>query len=275
MEVFSQAETVKIFGHRGCRGLYPENSLEAFDHAINLGVDGIEWDVVVSGNKELIISHEPYLDGAYCLGQNDNELSGSAGKKINFYQLDTREIQQFDCGSKFYAKFPEQKKIKTFKPTVKEAFNQLNLKNVTILFEIKSESADYNIYQPSPEEFAAIIKDEIKDFKYKENVIFMSFDPVLLEELHKTLPDHKYVYLTYKPFTSVNKFLKQLSFVPDALGMYHPTIKKKDVRLLHAKNISVYAWTVNKTSQSEKLVRYGVDGIITDYPDRVINSPLH
>lgn len=269
LESFAQSNPVEIYGHRGCRGLLPENTLEAFKHAIDLGVDGIEWDVVVSADNELIISHEPYLDASYCLDQDGNEISPSEGKKINFYSLTTEEIQAFDCGSKGNAKYPEQKKLKTYKPTVQEAFEKLDLENVTILFEVKSEEPDYGTYQPEPAEYAAIIADEVKDFAYKENIVFMSFDPKLLDALYKTLPEYRYVYLTYKPFTSVKKFLKEISFTPFALGMYHPTISRKDIKKLHEKEIKVFAWTVNKLDQAEKLKEDGVDGIITDYPDRI------
>lgn len=269
MEAQSQSESVSFFGHRGCRGLLPENTLEAFEKALELGVDGIEWDVVVSKDKELIISHEPYLDASYCLDENGNEVSASDGKKVNFYQLSTEEIQSIDCGSKPYSRFPEQQKIRTHKPTVQEAFQKLDLKDKIILFEVKSEPKDYGVYQPEPSEFADIIANEIADYQYRDNIVFMSFDPVLLEELHKILPDHRYVYLTYKPFKSVKTFLKEISFKPYALGMYHPTIRKRDIKKLHQKDINVFAWTVNKENQSNKLIRYGIDGIITDYPDRI------
>ena len=269
MELNAQPNPVKIYGHRGCRGLYPENTLIAFKHAIDQGVDGIEWDVVVSKNKELVISHEPYLDASYCLDTNGEEISSSEGKKINFYNLSVDEIQKFDCGSKGNVKHSEQTKLRCYKPTVQEAFDSLQLKEVTILFEVKSEDTDYGIYQPEPTEYAEIIAKEIEDFEFKENIIFMCFDPNLLEALHNLLPDYRYVYLTYKPFTSIKKFLKQISFKPYALGMYHPTITKRDVKLLHEQEVNVFAWTVNKVEQSEKLKRYGVDGIITDYPDRI------
>ncbi|CAG5078875.1 glycerophosphodiester phosphodiesterase family protein [Parvicella tangerina] len=265
----AQSKEVQIFGHRGCRGLYPENSLEGFKHAIDLGVDGIEWDVVVSGDKQLIISHEPYVHGDYCLGKNGESITTSDGKNINFYELKTSEIQQFDCGSKNYPKYPDQQKVKTYKPTVQETFKQLPLKGTTILFEIKSETADYGKYQPQPKEYAEIIVDEIANFEYRENIVFMSFDPNLLEALHKLLPDFRYVYLTYKPFTSVKHFLKDISFVPFALGMYHATISKRDIKLLADEGVKTFAWTVNKEKQAQRLKRAGVDGIITDYPNLI------
>ncbi len=268
MEANSQNPT-KYYGHRGCRGLFPENTLEAFQHAIDLGVDGIEWDVVVTKDNQLIISHEPYLDGSYCRNQQGKDVSAAEGKKINFYDLTAAEIQKFDCGSKPYPKYPEQKKLKTYKPTVQEAFETLNLENVEILFEVKSEESDYGVFQPQPEEYAQLIADEVANFAFNENIIFMSFDANLLEALHKILPDYRYVYLTYKPFVSVKKFLQDISFTPFALGMYHPTVSKKDVNRLHQLGIKAFAWTVNKADQAKQLIKKEVDGIITDYPDRV------
>lgn len=269
MNVSAQLDQTSFFGHRGCRGLFPENSLEAFNKAIELGVDGIEWDVVVSKDKKLIISHEPYLHNAYCLDGDGNEMTSSQGKEINFFELTAEEIQQFDCGTKLHSKYPEQQKVRTYKPTVQEAFEKLALSNITILFEIKSEEPDYGAYQPDPEEYADIIYKEVSSFEFKENIIFMSFDPKILEALHKLLPNFRYVYLTYKPFVSTKKFLKDISFKPYALGMYHPTITKRDINLLHAQNINVFAWTVNKENQAKKLVKFKIDGIITDYPDRI------
>jgi glycerophosphoryl diester phosphodiesterase len=260
---------VEIFGHRGCRGLLPENTIIAFEKAIELNVDGIEWDVVVSKDNELIISHEPYADAAYCLDSNGMEISKQKEKDFNFYRMNRDEIQSFDCGSKFNPNFAEQKKIKCRKPTVQEAFDSLKITNESILFEIKSEKKDYGVYQPFPAEFAKIISSEVAKYPKKENIIFMCFDNELLEELHKILPQYKYVYLTYLPFKSIDAFLKELSFKPYALGMYHHTIKKKDVKKASNEGVKVFAWTVNKENHFNKLIRYGVSGIITDYPDRI------
>lgn len=78
----------KIFGHRGCRGVYPENTIEGFKKAISFGVDGIELDVVVNKNQELVISHESYIDTNYCLTNKlDNE-------SLNIYKMNIAEIQR-------------------------------------------------------------------------------------------------------------------------------------------------------------------------------------
>lgn len=257
-----------LFGHRGCRGLLPENTIEGFKKAIELGVDGIEWDVVVSKEGKLIISHEPYIHSAYCLDTNGNQLSASAGKKRNIFAMTVDEVSKYDCGSKVYDKFPKQQHFKTYKPTLQEAFKKLDLSKTTVLFEIKSVPKEYGVYQPLPQEYARIIAQEISEFEHKKNLIFMCFDAQLLEALHQLLPEYRYVYLTYKPFVSVSNFLNDLSFKPYALGMYFRTIRKRDVKLAHENDVKVFSWTVNDQKAFNRMVNCGVDGIITDYPNK-------
>jgi glycerophosphoryl diester phosphodiesterase len=261
-----------IYGHRGCRGILPENTLPAFEKALQLGADGIEWDVVVSADGKLVISHEPYMHSAYCLDTNGLEISANDQKKYNTYRMTAAEIAKFDCGSKQNSRYPEQQPIKAHKPTVQEAFEKLDLSKTTILFEVKSEKKEYGISQPFPEVYARIIKDEISQFEHRQNIIFMCFDNLLLEALHKELPNYRYVYLTYKPFISVANFLSDLNFTPHALGMYYPTIRKRDVIIAHEKSVQIFAWTVNEVQSVKKMTRFGVDGIITDYPNKFVHQ---
>lgn len=260
---------VEYFGHRGCRGILPENTIIGFNKALELGADGIEWDVIVNKDNELIISHEPYADAQYCLDPSGESFSKKKEKGFNFHKMTTEEIQAFDCGSNGNSKFPEQQKVQSIKPTVQEAFKKVNIKDKAILFEIKSEEKDYGTFQPLPKEYAKIIATEIENYAYKSNIIFMCFDANLLNELHKVLPDYRYVYLTYVPLKSIKSFLNDIDFVPYALGMYHVTITKKDVKKSNQAGVKVFAWTVNSEKHCEKLIRYGVEGIITDYPDRI------
>ena len=262
-------DRVEIFGHRGCRGILPENTILGFNKALELGADGIEWDVIVNKDNQLIISHEPYPDASYCLDSSGNEITKKTEKEVNFHELSTAEIQSFDCGSKGNSKFPDQEKIKSIKPTVQDAFREINLSSKTILFEIKSETKDYGISQPYPKEYAEIIVKEISSFASKEQIIFMSFDAEILNELHQSLPNFRFVYLTYLPLKSINSFVDEVKFKPYALGMYHHTIKKRDVKKANENGIKIFAWTVNEVKQYEKLVRYGVSGIITDYPNKI------
>lgn len=266
--VDAQENYPTIFGHRGCRGLLPENTIEAFQRAIDLGVDGIEWDIVINKDKQIVISHEPYMEKKYCLMPDSSEIKDE--KSLNIFRMSQKEIKQYDCGSKQYSKFPEQQKIKAYKPLFKEVIEKIDLSNTTILFEIKSDKKLYDAFQPQPTEYVDIILKEIELFEYKENIIFMSFDANIINELHKKAPQYKLVYLTYSPFSSVKKCLKDLTVRPYALGIYNSTISKKDVLNAHQLEIKVFAWTVNKEKDVKKLTNYGVDGIITDYPNKYV-----
>ena len=89
---------------------------------------------------------------------------------------------------------------------------------------------------------------------------------ILLTSLHKRAPQYKLVYLTYAPFKSVKSSIKDLTIQPYAIGMYNPTISKKEIKKAHELGIAVFAWTVNSYKDFERLKRYEIDGIITDYP---------
>ena len=266
-QIMAQTDSIQYFGHRGFRGLYPENTIEGFNQALALGIDGIEWDVVVNKDKQLVVSHDPFFESKFCLMPDGSEIVNE--KSINMYEMTQAEIQTYDCGLKPHPNFPEQKKFAVHKPLLQEVFSQVDLSKATILFEVKSSPQDDGIYQPAPKEYAEIIQKEIADFAFKQNIVFMSFDARILEEIHLLMPEYKCVYLTYLPLKSASAFLKDLTFKPYALGMFYPTIKRGKIRNLKKEGIKTFAWTVNDQKISQKLIRRGVEGIITDFPDRV------
>ncbi len=261
------SQEVQFFGHRGSRGLYPENTIEGFRKAIALGADGIELDVVVNKDRQLVISHEGYMSKTICFDSLGKSINNE--KEHNLYKMTQAQIEKYDCGTLVHPKFPEQIKIKEKKPLLQTLFDQVDFSKTIILFEIKSEKGDEGIFQPSIQEYVDIILSEVENFKCKENIIFMCFDARILNEINRRTQEFKMVYLTYLPFRSVKKFLKDLDFKPYALGMFFPTIKKKKVKKAKQNGIRIFAWTVNDPVKSVKLIEIGVTGIITDYPDRV------
>jgi len=269
--LFLTQNTVRVIGHRGCRGTMPENSIAGFKKAIEDGADGIEWDIVVNGEGNLVISHEPYFHKDFCFDPNGKSIDNE--KLYNIYKMTQDEIESFDCGSKVHPKFPEQRKEIARKPLLKEAVAKLRstIRGKLILFEIKSEESEYGISQPHPDDFADIILKEVSAYQFP-NIVYMSFDNNLLEALYKKAPELRLAYLTYLPSKSANAYLKNLSFKPFALGMYHRTLNKRKLKQLRNKNISVYAWTVNTSSDTHKMMDLGIDAIITDYPKSIIKS---
>ena len=263
--------TLRVIGHRGCRGVMPENTIAGFQKAIENGADGIEWDVVVNGEGKLVVSHEPYFHKDFCLDPEGNEIKDE--KLYNIYKMSQAEIETFDCGSKLHKNFPEQKKNIARKPLLKEAVAKLksSVRSKLILFEIKSDEPEYGISQPYPEAYVDLILKEVAQYKFP-NVVYMSFDKNIIEALHKKAPELRLAYLTYLPKKSAKGYLKKLSFTPFAIGMYHLTINKRKLKQLRSKEVSVYAWTVNDTKDAHKMMDLGIDAIITDYPRTIIRA---
>ena len=261
-------KTVEYFGHRGCRGLYPENTINGFKKAIDLGVDGIEWDVVVNKDNQLVISHEPYIDSNYCIKTNGDKIIS----ETNIYKMSLRDVKMYDCGIKGNKYFPDQEKISETKPSFKEAERELIDFKGKILFEIKSKSSHYGTYQPHPKEYAKIIYNETKNSFLLNQIIFMSFDPEILNELQKLHSKSKFILLGYNPLVSYNKLISYLKFKPFAIGLNYAIIYTKTLLAAHKDNIKVYAWTVNDKEKGEQLIEKGIDGIITDFPNYFISN---
>ena len=256
--IMGQSE-YKIFGHRGCRGIYPENTIEGFKKAIEFGVDGIELDVVVNKNQELVISHESYIDTSYCLTNKiDNE-------SLNIYKMNISEIQDIDCGSKFVKEFPNQLKVKEKKPTYKEFKKELIDYQGDILFEIKCDYDLVNEYFPDYEKYAKIIFEETRFSRHFDNIYFMSFDYRILNELFKIMPNSKYIYLSSNK--EFEKQMKLLNFEPFGVGIDFNIISQKIIDLVHNKKQVIYGWTINDQENSKSLTSMGLDGVITDYPN--------
>ena len=128
-------------GHRGARGVRPENSIPAFILALDSGVTTVEMDLAITKDKQIVVSHEPWMSAAICLQPDGSPISSSEEKTFNIYQMDYERVRTFDCGSRGNEKFPEQVKMKTAKPLLRDAI-------IAIEHHIKSYSlyeVDYNI----------------------------------------------------------------------------------------------------------------------------------
>mgnify|MGYP001179186856 FL=1 len=222
-------------------------------------MDGIELDVVVNKNQELVISHESYIDTNYCL---TNKLDDES---LNIYKMNISEIQEIDCGSKFVKEFPHQLKVKEKKPTYKEFKKELIDYQGDILFEIKCEYNLINKYFPNYKNYAKIIFKETRYSKHLDKIYFMSFDYRILNELFKIMPNSKYIYLSSNK--EFEQDMKLLNFEPFGVGLNYNIINQKTIDFVHNKKQVIYGWTINDEENSKSLTSMGLDGVITDYPN--------
>jgi glycerophosphoryl diester phosphodiesterase len=270
--MFTPPEFFKT-GHRGCRGLYPENTIEGFLEALRFGINTLELDVVVSLDGKLVVSHEPYMNPEICLKPDGSEIKPEEDRKYNLYKMSYTEITKFDCGLKIHPRFPKQKKEKNFKPLLSEVINvteaflkENHLAPILYDIEIKSEETEYGVSQPAPKEFAELVAGFIYDNKISEKVILRSFDLAPLQYLYKKYPLLP-LALIVENGLSAKQNLHRLGFVPYMYSPEYVLLNKEEMTFLKHKKLVVVPWTVNTEEEIRTLLHLEVDGIITDYPD--------
>lgn len=273
------AQTVKDFdieGHRGARGLVPENTIPSFLKALEFGVDTLELDVVVSKDNKIVVSHEPWFSHLISLDKNDKPIPEETEKEYNLYKMKYSEIKKFDVGSLGNKNFPEQQKMKVYKPLLKDVFGEVQkyirknkLKQVRYNIEIKSTPAGDDVYHPAAAVFARMIYDEVLANKMQKNVIIQSFDVRPLQELRK-LPVKLPLALLVMNKDGIEKNLANLGFQPDAYSPHFSLVDEATVAYCRARRIKIVPWTVNEIADLERMKTFDLDGIITDYPNRAV-----
>lgn len=273
---------MEIHGHRGCRGLMPENTLPAFIRAIDEGVDVLELDVVISQDHKVVVSHEPFFHPDFCITPSGKRVKES--RKGNLYQINYRQIKKYDVGSAVHPKFPEQKKVPSYKPLLKDVIAECEryakvkgLKPLRYNIEIKSLPELYETFQPGVEEFSDLVHYDIFSQLQAERVILQSFDFNVLQHWKKRIDRGLFskasLSLLVEPFddNEIEPVLGKLGFVPDVWSPYFLQLNQEKIASLHVKGIKVIPWTVNEPEAMKKMSDLKCDGLITDYPDRAIH----
>lgn len=263
-----------IQGHRGARGLMPENTIPAFLLALDLGVTTLEIDVAITKDKQVVVSHEPWMAAAICFDSSGNAYTEKEEKKLNIYQMMYDEVKQFDCGSKGNEHFPEQEKMKVSKPLLRDVIIAVenHIKGnasyeVDYNIEIKSSPEGDKKFHPSIEEYSELVYKLADEYIPLERLVIQSFDFRVLKYWHKKHPEIRLAALVENT-KSIDANLKQLGFQPSVYSPYFKLLSREKVNYLHQHKIRVIPWTVNEISDMLSLKGMGIDGLITDYPDR-------
>ena len=263
-----------IQGHRGARGLFPENSMYGMISALQFkDLTTLEMDVVISKDKQVVLSHDPWMSSEICSFENDDRLLPKDDEKFRLYEMTYDEIKKFDCGRRWNKKFPKQKPKSQYKPLLKDVI--LNVReycaeekraDVNFNIEIKSRPDWDNFMTPAPTEFAKLVYEVVKNSGVKDRITIQSFDPRSLKAIRALDPDVKLVLLV-EDETDYKKKLAELDFTPFAYSPNYKLIDKSTVNELHKLGMKVIPWTVNDSIQMMKTIETGVDGIISDDPE--------
>lgn len=267
---------IEVQGHRGDRGNFPENSLPAFKSALKKGVEVLELDLVISADKQVVVSHEPFMSSLYVLTPEGDVITKEDEKSYNLYQMTYDSIREFDAGSKGNRLFPQQQQMKTYKPLLREVIDTLeafivseNLAPVKYNMELKSQENQYGRSQPNPEEFVALVMDILQEKQMSGGFNVQSFDVNILKVLNDKYPEVELSYLVSGGEMEAN--FDKLGFLPEIYSPHFGMVKDSAfVDSIHSLQMALIPWTVNEREDIKRMLSLGVDGIITDYPERAL-----
>ena len=278
IHLISSSAQVVVFdkqGHRGCRGLMPENTIPAMMKALDLGVTTLEMDACISKDKQIFLSHEPFFNHEITIKPDGSFIEQKNEHSYNMYQMLYDSIKTYDVGLKPHPRFAQQQRLAVSKPLLSDLFDSVKAYMLTskrpypfFNIETKCMPATDNIYHPAPAEFVELLMKLIREKQMEEEVIIQSFDFRSLQYLHLHYPNIKTAMLI-EDFDkrSLEEQIKALGFIPTIYSPENSLVNKGLIEKCHQQNIKVIPWTVNDVKKITELKEMGVDGIISDYPN--------
>lgn len=269
-------DNLDIQGHRGCRGLMPENTIPGFIRALESGVTTLEMDVGIAGDHSVVVSHDPYFHHHISTGPNSLEITEANMLSHNIFKMDYPTIASYDVGLKLHPNFQIQRKIPTIKPKLSMVFDTVeayiianDLPEVQYSIELKRNPKYDNQFHPDGETFVNDVLNLLAHYNLNDRIILQCFDIETLQIIRRKKPNIKLAYLIASSTDFVDN-IDRLGFVPE---IYSPAFKLVDTKLVtycNDQGMHLVPWTINEVSDLERIMLLGVHGVISDYPDRAI-----
>lgn len=269
-------DNLDVQGHRGCRGLMPENTIPGFIRALETGVNTLEMDVGITKDSQVVVSHDPFFHTHISTGPNGEEITKDNMHSHNIFELNYDEVTQYDVGLKVHPNFPIQRKIPAIKPTLSMVFETVesyikthNLEAVQYSIELKRK-ADYDHqYHPDGDTFSQLVIDVLDRYDIVDKVILQCFDIETLQIIRKKRPEIKLAYLIASE-KDYQENIDRLGFIPEIYSPAFSLVDSDLVNYCNSQNMKLIPWTINEVSDLQRIMKLGVHGIISDYPDRAI-----
>lgn len=273
----TQAETILVHGHRGSRATRPENTIPAFEYAIQHGADVLELDLAVTKDNVLVVSHLPFITPDYpgervCVGPPTPPHTA-------IHSLTLAQVEQFDCGVNTLARFPKQVAVPgTHIPTFDQVLDLAP--RGTFDFNVETKSfPNHPELTPDPQKFVEMIDEAVKRHHLQSRVILQSFDFRTLRAMKVLNPsmrrsalfgEAKYDSMMGitdpdKNFVSIGRKSEATILSPD-----FALVTPANVAAAHAAGLQVMPYTVDKPEDWQKMVDAKVDAIITDDPEALV-----
>lgn len=290
------AQALDLQGHRGARGLLPENTLPAFAQALAIGVTTLELDTAISKDGVVVVGHDTTLNPDITRGPDGQWLTRS---DIAIHSLTYEQLRQYDVGrirprTTYSLRFPTQQPVDgTRMPRLADVFALARRAgNHAVRFNIETKISPEQPQQTlPPAEFARALIALVRAEKLESRVTIQSFDWRTLQVVQQEAPRIATVYLTAQqswmdniragdtasPWTAgfhVSRYAASVPRMIKAAGgavwsPYFGDVTRETVREAQQLGLKVVVWTVNEARDITRMIDFGVDGIISDYPDRL------
>lgn len=262
-------------GHRGARGLAPENTIPGFIKALEYPeITTLELDLAVSSDGHLVVSHEPWFSHEFTTMPDGQPLSADEAEAHLLYRMTLKDIQRFDVGLRANARFPGQAALPACKPSLKAVVDSVRaaypdrFSAIKWNAEIKSRPEWDGERTPPVADFAAMVVQFVQDNGLRQRMTVQSFDVRALQAVRRLDPTIR-LALLIEHEGPLEDNLELLGFNPDVYSPNYNLVTSWLVEQCHEKGMQVIPWTINESDAMEMYTGLGVDGIITDYPDRI------
>jgi glycerophosphoryl diester phosphodiesterase len=271
--VTASAQKFDLQGNRGARGIMPENTVTGMLRAVELGVTTLTMNAVISKDKMVVLSQEPYFNQEFSTQPNGKPITLKNQKTFNIYKMDYEEVKKFDVGQKVHNRFPYQQKYPAYKPLLEETIlavedyvktNKVPKPEYSI--ETKTIPNGDNEFHPEPAEFVELIMSVVNKYKLAKRVTIQSIDRRTLQYLHEHYPKIK-TSLMVDEKVDFDKNIEDLGFKPTVYSPTSALVGKGLVDRCHEARVKIIPWTVNTVKDMKALIALGVDGVVTDYPN--------
>ncbi len=287
---------VRIYGHRGARGDMVENSISGLKYAFDLGIRAVEFDVVISKDNIPVLFHDYRLNPDLVKDSSGNWITDKNMKlrDLTYEEISKYTIESVKPDTKYAKRFKNQQSAKGEKiPKLTDFFKLVNEdkhKDAFLNLEIKSTLTQENV-TPNPEKMVSLILKDVKEFNLEDRTLITSYDWRILYELKKQNPNILRGFITLQqdlPTTKKNVYenspwmvkkypMEELFLLPNIIksleghvwSVFYRDLTKQNVELAHKHGLATCVWTVNREKDIIRMIEYGVDGIITDYPKKV------
>ena len=267
------AQKIMLIGHQGARGIMPENTIPGMIKALELGVNVLDLDVVISKDEQVVVSHEPYFNNEISTRPDGKAITFKDEKKYNLFKMPYEEIRKFDVGNKIHSRFPGQMKMAAYKPLLDELIDSVEahvkrnkMEKPIYLIETALIRNGDGTFQPEAAVFIEQIMAIVKAKKLNKRIIIQSLDMRPLQYLHEHYPTIK-TSLMIDEKQDFEDSIKLLGFTPTYYSPYYVLVGKGLVDRCHAAGVKLLPWTVNSVKEMKYLINLGADGIVTDYPN--------